>query len=420
MNKKKIFKIVSLIFIIICFIFYGYRFIHYYKIYESNDEGEIVKVNLSKKVLDSLYKTNNYRVKDDTYYINNKENKNYVKYSGLIWRVVSISPDKEMKLITDNSILLNNGSENIDYLNEVFFSNLESSEAYLAKTEACMDNITDLNNITCKTKKSYNVGILSLTDYELLGGIESYLVNNENWWLSNSYNNGYYYVNQTGNASYTETIHNYGLRPVITLNKDILFTKGNGTIDNPYFIGEETGNILNQKLVGEYISFNDSTWRIISKEDIGVKVALNASLENRIFDSKSNSFLNSNLYNYLNKDYYDSIKNKDYIAKGTWYTGYYNANNDFSYKSIYDTKIEAYIGLLNINDLFIMDVLDSYLITPVNDYSATIYLASNSTDLYAELVSKSHNIRPALYLNSNIKIVSGEGTINKPYVLGLI
>ena len=49
---------------------------------------------------------------------------------------------------------------------------------------------------------------------------------------------------------------------------------GDGSSDSPYNLDSSTSNILNEKYVGNYISYSDYTWRIIETDDDYVKIVM--------------------------------------------------------------------------------------------------------------------------------------------------
>ena len=45
-----------------------------------------------------------------------------------------------------------------------------------------------------------------------------------------------YYVNPAGELNNGNVTNSFGVRPVINLRSDVLISKGDGTIENPYFL----------------------------------------------------------------------------------------------------------------------------------------------------------------------------------------
>ena len=96
----------------------------------------------------------------------------------------------------------------------------------------------------------------------------SYLNNGTYFWLSNKNKDGnYWYVFDQGgiaDKSKTETTyHIYGIRPTITLNKNVAFIDGNGTKENPYYFALNDNKLLVNRNTGEYVNYGGYTWRIM-------------------------------------------------------------------------------------------------------------------------------------------------------------
>ena len=178
--------------------------------------------------------------------------------------------------------------------------------------------------------------------------------------------------------------------------------------------------------------------------------------------SSSNNWNNASLKTYLNGDYYNNIEttSKNMISEETYYlggpttsnytpltaSGYYNAERDSS--QVYSgnpASTTQHIGLMYPSD-YGYAAGERCLSTALYDYDSSCknsdYLfsggdewlqapsASNSINAavllttgrvygygyYAEYGSSA--VRPVLYLNSNVKIIGGDGSQNNPFSLG--
>lgn len=425
---KKIFKIFSILFILACIGFYGYRFLHYYKVF-STDSGweEVEVVLLSKKIINNSYINGDLSKLDDGYVYNYKNSNNYVKYSGMLWRIEKIEGDGRIRLIGTNtaSNLANSTtfskSPISKYLNDeesVLYRNLTTPEAFLVKTEVCTDEIEDMENITCDNVEEFLVGIPSINDYLITGGIDGFIKSDKEFWLSNILENSQYYINDSGEVKKTKVIHNYEILPIITLSGEVPFSSGDGSLENPYIVGESTLDTIGSMGINQYVSFNDQVWKIIDQNSTGTKIVLDGVLDSkRVYEPKKyvSKFETSQIYSYLNGEYYESLKDKDKIVKGVWNTGLYSANNDYDYKSIYDNTVEANVGLLNMNDISLRDYSNVMTLTPSDSSAYVIYTISSDGQVYVDSIIKSKNVRPVLYLNSNIAVIKGNGSKEEPY-----
>lgn len=427
---KKIFKIFSILFILGCIGFYGYRLVHYYNIYSKNSSWEEAETTpLYKKIITNSYVNNDLSTLNDGYVYNYKSDKNYVKYSGNLWRIETIESDGKIRLISVNNgpVMTNSTPFNESFIskylndvNSVIYRNLDNPDSYLAKTSVCLDDIADTENITCDQKEDYLIGIPSMNDYKITGGIEGFIKNNKEFWLSNVNEKSQYYISDTGEVKKTKVTHQYEILPVITLSNEVNYNKGDGSIENPYIVGEEVPNFLNQKGINEYVSFADKVWKIIDQDDLGTKVVLDGTLEDKMtFDKKYNTFKGSKIDTYLNGTYYKSFSEEDRgkIVKGKWYIGKYVSDNGYDYNSIYESSYEAYVGLLNVNDLGLLEYNSVWTLTPSDGGKDVIYTTSSDGNVYTDSVKKTRYVRPVLYLDSNIEIKGGNGSKEEPYVM---
>ena len=181
-NKQKVFSFISLIFIIICVLWYGGRLIYFYLDSKKTNEKE---ANIFAKI---LLKQNNEELKQvkEDYYFNGKVKDNYVMYSNILWRIIKINKDNTITLISENVMgTLNNGTDEYQKSNVITWLNkekdkdysgvmekvLSNKDSFLVKSNICTDTINNVNKITCnKTNNTYDIGLLSIEDYLYTGG----------------------------------------------------------------------------------------------------------------------------------------------------------------------------------------------------------------------------------------------------------
>ena len=440
MNKRKtklkydnIFICASIIFLSSLFILYFIRFVYYFSIEKKQpkiDSNVFSEVLLSNKA--------NLLKGDNEYYFYGKNPNNYVYYSGIIYRVVSVSEDK-IKLVSNENltslvmeykdtdydktygnIWLNNVDE--DYTG-IFEKTLQNKESYLTKTKTCIDSTSTKDVKGCKKYNAkYYVGLLSIDEYIKTGAQQGFLNNGSSFWLSNTNkDNNYWYVASDGSInddSRTKVnYYRYGIRPTITLTKDVNLIKGTGTKEDPYVITQNENSILKNKDIGSYIDYAGYLWRIIAVDDDDtVKLALAEPLkvdgkeELLVFDRKTSIFKYSYYFRYLNNDFYSTLKDTKYIVKAYWFDGDYNEDTSFDYRNIYESKTVSYVGTLSIGDMFIFDVDNIYLVNRSSD--DTIYSIQDNT-LFIDRSTSELNIRPAIYVKGMLN-VSGTGTKEDP------
>lgn len=411
----KIFRIASIVFIAVCIIFYGYRFIKYYKVFNpklsSANEG-LLSISVPKNSQIVIEGNGLYRLGGSYVYRGDVDN-NYIMFSGMMFRISKITYGGTTELITDKTInYLSYDKTNVTfdksnvnaYLNDVFLSKLNKD--YLVETESCMDKIVDLTNITCNEKKNMYVKLLDINSFLNSINETSYISNEELLWLSNINDNEVWHINGS-NISSSEANSFYGIKPVITLKYDTVLLSGKGTIDDPYII-EENKDVK----YGEYVKLDEDIWQIYDIKDNKLNLTLNDTLDKMYsFSYTKNEYdvedTNSLAY-YLNNTYLNSLTYKDLLLDNEWCTGKYDSN----YKTVCEKTVKGKVGLNSINDIkYSNDLSMYYLLNGINDKDVYTFGDELSTSKY----SLSKSIRPAIVINKNIK--SGKGTINDPYIV---
>ncbi|MDD2208716.1 MAG: hypothetical protein PHG03_03075 [Bacilli bacterium] len=242
--------------------------------------------------------------------------------------------------------------------------------------------------------------------------------------------------------------------------------------DNPSETGvyNENGYRYQGLDPNNYVSFNNETWRIIGVFDdythgiAGenlVKIIRADSIGDYAWDSNEiNDWNTSSLKAYLNSDYYNSLNpvSKSLIEEVTWklggYADYKTTTSSLAYNAergttVYggtDTTWTGYIGLMypsdygyavlnntscsrdtttlydydnygcyNQNWLYLGS--DEWTITPLSSSSSNVWDVSYSGYVGDSYASDGFGGRPSLYLKSNTTIISGDGSLDNPYVL---
>lgn len=246
----------------------------------------------------SLFKTitNNVVTSDDGVYRMNNEYvyrgekvKNYVKFSGRIWRIVKVDSNNDIVLIYDDEMDLysvwddryneitqyNTGYNNYeksrikDYLEEVYDNSkkgVEDRKTLLTKKAAsklvgyklCTGKSTinqtpNNNSYECSTvSENTKIGLLTLSDFvnasidPACTNASSISCENYNylatgistWWLSTpvSENNSEVFIVRKGRIYKSECNSSEDIKPVIHLSGNTMYNSGNGTEEKPYVI----------------------------------------------------------------------------------------------------------------------------------------------------------------------------------------
>lgn len=415
-----VFDLISIAFILGCCIYYGSRMIHYYKIYNPKSEsGESITLIASSLTSGVAYQTEGeglYRLNGASIY-KGKDVKNYVKFSNMIWRIISINTDGSIELVLDEPInvlmydvdkVSYDKSDVNSYLNEVFIKYLNID--YLSKTPFCLDEIEDIQAIKCTNNSTdYYVRLLSISEFvRSFADNKSYLLSDYNYWLYNNSQDKAWHTSGES-VSLSSVTDTYYVKPVIKLSNTNILVSGDGTIENPYQV-EKT---IDKYSIGSYVKLGEDKWVIYASDDKTINLALEGSLTSlKKFSSYSQSYDvtdTTSVAYYLNNTYLESLSYKNIINDYKWSVGLY----DNSYKNIDSTKVEAKVGMLSVSDLKIGNIDKMYYtLSPAK----TGYVYYFDGDLIASKVSFSRNIKPTININK-LKITSGSGSQSDPYIL---
>ena len=245
----------------------------------------------------------------------------------------------------------------------------------------------------------------------------------------------------------------------------------------------QTGALTDYRYIGatpnNFVTFNNELWRIIGVFTVGdgngnteqrIKIVRNEKLSDTMkWDSNNvNEWSTATLNTYLNGEYYNGLDttSKSMIADTKYYLGgssayknlagedYYNFErgttvynkNGTTRSTSWTGKIAlmypsdySYTYALGVDNTCYSDGYDcdgssgktngwiyntnsnstQWLLSPYSNYSDNSFALDSSGFVGRSNVPDSLGVRPSLYLVSNIKIDSGEGTEQSPYSLKL-
>ena len=266
-----------------------------------------------------------------------------------------------------------------------------------------------------KKDKDY-VTILTVKDYTLANGMSSYLNNGKMFFLLGlNEDNENLYVEEDGSIQSTDSLAGYGIRPVITLKKNTEVVSGSGTKEDPYVVKSSDKNY-----VDSYIKLGDDTWKVSSVEGDTLKLYLNGYLkENGQEVARSYSSYNSiyntgdwtNVGNYLNNNYVNSLPYQGVLTNCNFYTGEISDDAGYRFANIYKRVDTVRVGLLNIFDYVSNNDLSDYFHINLTSMEYNTY--SNGLLEEADVRDVKH-IVPVVCINKN-SIKNGEGSLNNPY-----
>ena len=408
---QKIFCLVSAIFLLGCVIFYGIRFVKYYKIYNPKVDSGDGSVLLARDIVgktefatdeeDGLFSSSgNYIYKGD---IKN----NYLKYNNMLWRIVRINADNSLDIILDDYITLLpwdskvtsfTESEIYKYLNNDFLDLLDQD--LLNKTSFCTDKLSSLTSITCEGQNSDGyVKLLDVANYlNSVNKGKSYLVSSDEiFWLADYSDDKIWHTNGT-NVSQSEVNSFYEIRPMVRLRSTTIYTSGDGTKEKPYLVDKE-----DTIKVGSKIQLGEDKWIVYDNKD-NLKLMREDLLEKQLdFDKEKLNYKDSSLMTYLNETYLNSLSYKDMIIEGTYNIGEYKN----SISDIKSDTVKTKVGIPSLLDIKFNSSVKSYFTSTIKEERVLVY----ENPLRPGKVTTYRGIRPCITISkdniSKLKYVDG-------------
>lgn len=426
---QKIFNLISFTFILACCIFYGARFI---TLYLENHELQQIET-IADKIRENNKDNPNLKEINKNYYFEGSTVNNYLKYSNLTWRIISVNNDNTVTAVLDNSItsladttkkyedsyinMWLNDSEK-DYTG-ILENSLNNAKEYLTYTNTCIDIINDTKNISCQnTTKDIFITIPSLTDYANTGSSNSFMNNGENYYLINqNKNNKKWYVDSEGKVNVSDGTDILGIKPVITIKNTISLIDGDGSKENPYTIETSQG------LFGSYVKLGNDIWRIYNIDRDNIKLSLNDYLTINNSDVKykysttgyyHNDTVQGSLAYYLKNTYLPTLNYSNIINEVKYSNGIYSNTTNFDYKETLKTKVDTKVSVLSIGDIFLNPSSTNYYTsTGISKDSNLVYVMKNDFKLYTEVATTNLRVIPVISINKNI-LTTGDGTLENP------
>lgn len=190
---------------------------------------------------------------------------------------------------------------------------------------------------------------------------------------------------------------------------------------------KDTNNYYKGILVDNYISINNIIFRIVRvNKDDTVTVVSDSPLANIDYNASNGRFDDSNMDEWLNKYFYNLLNNKSkkLIVENKW------CDDVITDETIAKSTCDRYssnkkVGILSIEDY--NNTLDEYKNTYLDSMARTWYnnftknknvwsIKSNSKAAYKDNILL--NIRPALTISKEAKIISGSGEESDPFIIG--
>ncbi len=204
--------------------------------------------------------------------------------------------------------------------------------------------------------------------------------------------------------------------------------------DNYICLNDKDNNCELYRIVGLFKNDNKYNVKIVRNDYLGVdKYSLN---DNNLFMGEKGN----NIYDYLNKYYEDlSDKTKEQVIEYEYKIDYNNQLDDelidiYNYESV--NKYKLNVGLLNLTDYlyasncntkkfgeYDLDCNKNNWLYKYDNEMLINRLDTNNEDIFMigdNFITKYDrelNVRPLLYLDSDLILVKGDGTINNPFII---
>lgn len=426
----------------------------YKVIYKAKDKmNNVTKIERVVKVIKNLTRMAQNATKDTEGYYKGNATNNYVQFSGMLFKIVKVNEDGTIMLISEDSIANLRYEEekyensNIDeYLNDKFLKAIYD-DSYLVEKEYCVGNIDDFNNLdnSCSQKIKRKVALLSIDEFiktfdsdnksQLCTGIQFVLSNKiENKSITAK-------VNEANCLAYNEENTIPAVKPVITIKANLPVASGTGNISNPYKLEDykygKIGDNLENRIIGEYVNYSNTIFRIIDKNDKGIVLMGVDGLKQTYADDSNSKFINikipnaseysfdvkdkNNIGYIINNTYIDNINESSIVANT-----YKIPTNESGkkYNKLTTTEFTAKISLPTTYDLFSgKQTSDSGYVYLYLDKTTTgdkaFYLNVINGLVYESDINvyDGYCIKPVITISRNLTIKKGTGTTFDPYYI---
>ena len=219
--------------------------------------------------------------------------KNYVQYpenedkTKNLWRIIGsyqIDDQTLPKLISQSTTSTSTSTLTTDLTS--FYNTLEDNDVLVQET-----NKFNCFTSTCAESTYTNIGLLTDYEYNQIGGVNSYLTSNENYYINTSTG-----IKEVTSSGITTSSSTSGLKPTIYLQTGVQVT-GSGTASDPYIISPASDiNLVAYTLNGQA---TDKTYAELLKTN----VVKNVTCKNGTVAKWDNATSSINLSSIKTPDY---------------------------------------------------------------------------------------------------------------------
>ncbi|MCR5067948.1 MAG: hypothetical protein K6A14_07805 [Erysipelotrichaceae bacterium] len=445
-NKDQLIIVVMNILIILGVLaFFGIRLLDTKERYDQQQQLDIHTDPLADVLIsniDLLQRDRLYDNGDGSYSYKGYADRNYVTYNGILYRIVEITAEKNIVLISNQAVTLSPLSQRDAFNNKplyywlnatreehtgIFESTLNNKTEFLTECTVDFSALTNAANaVRTSTGVSGYVTLLSVYQYKNCGANESFLNNGEKFWLSNVDGNGFsYYVDSDGSIKVAkETSFMLAVRPVITVKNGLKVLGGSGSSTDPYVINENDPYQAKNIWVGSIVKYSDILWRVTEKDSSGNIILTSLDIAMREEGPVSIRQAHNNVYNlqtgagyYFNRTYVKNLyRYSDFLVKRDWPLGGTIDTEYFDYRDSFQRSLYCYIYLPTSADMFLNDKDPCRLILyDPYTYSKAYSIYESRLKLFD--VAKEGNYRICVCMNGSLMVADGIGTTDEPYIL---
>ena len=396
-KKKLIVSVISILIILILLLVLSYAF---FKTQLSGTEG-IVKVGELELVL------------------------NETSEGIRLDNAIGLSDSEGLSLDSSTFKLINNGSKAVDYI-------IYLDDNTIGDTDTRIDDKYLKYNLN---KNGKNTGPTLLTSVgsnkkRILdsGTIEGKGTNEYslNLWITSDVDGNY--SGQVFSGKLRVEVSQEKDKSVATVVMNNIGEKGNLYDDgvDTFITGEEPNN---------YIWYSGKLWRAVSinNGEKTVKLVTQWNISSILYSNKSGAFEESYMKMWLNDKtadgFLENLRSPEKFIKmdSKWNASQMSDNSKPPSENEGGTLVEAPVGLLNIYEYvmsysgttysngYLNNGLQWWTLTPVN--LSNIHIVNTGGDIINSIIQAAYGIRPSINLRSDVKIVSGDGTVDNPYRL---
>ena len=191
----------------------------------------------------------------------------------------------------------------------------------------------------------------------------------------------------------------------------------------------DTNNYYKGDPLNNYVMFNNMIFRIVKVNDDNTVTIASDELLASVDYTNDGRFAGSSLDSWLNDYFYNLLEKKyqDLIVSSTWCDDVISSNNYMTLECTRNSD-KRRVGILSIQDY------NNTLLNNLSflDYAGIVWYANMGSDnnpwtltslydypLKSEPMNQEYlfNVRPAVTLKKNTKVLDGDGTIDNPYIL---